>query len=103
MKIGGENNAGIVVGDEVLDVSAYAGAGTAAIEGEPLAPNQRLEDALDLYGLGIEQLRAIVARVESDAAHADECREAGWLVRLDSVTLNPPVVWPGALLAVVMK
>jgi len=100
MKVYDEDHAGIVVGDEVLDLSAYANAGGSSIERESLAPNARLEDALDLFELGVERLRPIVARVESDAAHAAECREAGWLVPLDSVTLSPPVLRPGKILAV---
>src|SRR5690242_9924044 len=92
MKAGDENNAGIVIGDEVLDVSAYAGSRGVTNQPEPFIPNEHLEDALDLFHKGIEWLRAIVARIESDAAHADECRAAGWLVPLDSVTLNPPVL-----------
>ncbi|MFL6213433.1 MAG: fumarylacetoacetate hydrolase family protein [Blastocatellia bacterium] len=100
LKVGEANHAGIVVGDEVLDVSAYASADSTTIQRQPLEPNANLEDALDLFNLGIERLRPIVARIESDAAYADECREAGWLLPLQSVALNPPVLRPGKILAV---
>lgn len=89
MKIGDANHAGIVVGDEVLDVTALAATG-AASAGEWLESHSRLEDALDLYRLGVEKLSALV----------DAHKESGPLLPLDSIKLNPPVLRPGKILAV---
>ena len=92
MKAGGKNNAGIVIGDEVLDVSAYIDSRGATIQRESCVPKEHLEDALDLFHQGIERLQPIVTRIESDRALADEGREAGWLVPLDSVASFKPGV-----------
>jgi 2-keto-4-pentenoate hydratase/2-oxohepta-3-ene-1,7-dioic acid hydratase in catechol pathway len=39
-------------------------------------------------------------QIEHDQAHADECREAEMLLPLNSISLNPPVLAPGKILAV---
>ncbi|HEY9232483.1 MAG TPA: fumarylacetoacetate hydrolase family protein [Blastocatellia bacterium] len=100
MKIGNESHAGIVIGDQALDVNAYLNSGGSVIQHAPLESPPPLEDALDLFNLGVDRLKPIVARVENDHAHTTECREAGWLLPLDSIQLNPPVLRPGKILAV---
>jgi 2-keto-4-pentenoate hydratase/2-oxohepta-3-ene-1,7-dioic acid hydratase in catechol pathway len=101
MKIGNANHAGIVIGDEVLDVSAYLDARGVLIQNEPdeIMPDVFV-DALAVYQLGIEKFLPLVSRIETDQPHADECREAGMLLPLNSINLNPPVLAPGKILAV---
>jgi acylpyruvate hydrolase len=108
MKVDGRNRAGIVVGDEVLDVTAFC----EIIEqkGEWIeADSDRtayhhiegaFQDALDLYQRGPRWLSGIVARCGPHSAIAGECRTAGVLKPLSQTSLNPPVVAPGKILAV---
>ena len=96
MKIGGKDRAGILIGQEALDVTAFSeisersGSGIAG----PLA------DALDLYLAGIGKLEEITSRIANDATLADECRRAGAIRSLSEIRLNPPVLAPGKILAV---
>ena len=94
MKVGGENHAGVVIGDEVLDVRAYVNSRG------PARADERLEDALDLLRWGSEGLKQIVSSHEDDAQEAGDSRQAGRLLPIDSVKLNPPVLVPGKILAV---
>src|ERR1051325_9757224 len=98
MRVGQEDRAAIVVGDQALDVTAYCKVAEAT--GATCQIRVPLIDALDLHGLGREALQDIVSRVENDTALADWCRQAGALLPLDSVKLNPPVLAPGKILAV---
>lgn len=84
MKVGDANHAGVAIGDEVLDVTAHINSGDAAIQ------HEQLEDALDLYRLGVDQLSALI----------EAARETSPLLPLDSIKLNPPVLRPGKILAV---
>jgi 2-keto-4-pentenoate hydratase/2-oxohepta-3-ene-1,7-dioic acid hydratase in catechol pathway len=101
MKLGNENRAGIVIGEEVLDVSKYLDSRGVLVQNEPreFMPDG-FEDALAVYQLGIEKFLPLVSRIENDQLHADECREAGMLLPLNSINLNPPVLRPGKILAV---
>src|SRR5437868_7317581 len=101
MKLGNANRAGIVIGEEVLDVSAYLDSRGVLIQNEPreFMPDG-FEDALAVYQLGIEKFLPLVSHIENDQAHADECREAEMLLPLNSINLNPPVLTPGKILAV---
>ena len=101
MKLGNENRAGIVIGDEVLDVSKYLDSRGVLIQNEPreFMPDG-FEDALAVYQLGIEKFLPLVSHIENDQTHADECREAEMLLPLNSIHLNPPVLTPGKILAV---
>jgi acylpyruvate hydrolase len=98
MRVGDEDRAAIVVGDQALDVTAYCKVAEAT--DATCQIHLPLIDALDLHGLGREALQDIVSRVENDTALADRCRQAGALLPLDSVKLNPPVLAPGKILAV---
>ena len=100
MKIGNANHAGIVIGDEALDVSAYTDTRGVIIQPEQFGPQPHLEDALDLFQCDAVKLGQIISRIENDPSHADECREAGMLLPLTSIELNPPVLRPGKILAV---
>jgi len=101
MKIADANRAGIVIGDEALDVSAYADNTGGTFWRTPQEPvHFPFEDALDLYRLGIDHLAEIVSLFETDQSLADECRAAGKLLPINSIKLNPPVLAPGKILAV---
>jgi len=89
MKAGGRNRAGIVVGDEALDVTEF----TEGAEGE-------FHDAIDLYRRGAEWLQQLMARLESGPHIKDQCRRSGSLVPLSEARLNPPVLAPGKIFAV---
>jgi acylpyruvate hydrolase len=100
MKRDNENRAGLVIGDEVLDVRAYTMPDDPTAERERFERAEQYKDALDLYLYGVENLAAIVADIASDQRRADAYREAGLLLSLDTVELNAPVLAPGKILAV---
>lgn len=100
MKRDNENRAGLVIGNEVLDVRAYTMPDDPAAERERFERAEPYKDALDLYLYGVENLAAIIADIDSDQRRADAYREAGLLLPLDTVELNPPVLAPGKILAV---
>ncbi|HKP10881.1 MAG TPA: fumarylacetoacetate hydrolase family protein [Blastocatellia bacterium] len=100
MKIGGANHAGVVIGDEVLDVTAYIDSRGGARPREQPEPNPRLEDALDLFRYDVGALGEIVSRLEIHPDEAEACRQSGELLPLDAIKLNPPVLAPGKILAV---
>src|SRR5262252_6354974 len=104
----GQNRAGMLIGEEVLDVIDYFEIVEAKgewVESEPQLPGFHhlegmFQDALDLYQQGPQWLNSIVSRLEGDSLLVEECRKAGALVPLDGVALNPPVLRPGKILAV---
>jgi 2-keto-4-pentenoate hydratase/2-oxohepta-3-ene-1,7-dioic acid hydratase in catechol pathway len=121
MKIEDANHAGIVIGSEVLDVTAYIDSPGATLRHEKAEMRPPLEDALDLYRFSVETsplicstgltaldiykisvipLSHLVSYIEKNQSHADSCREAGMLLPLNSIKLNPPVLRPGKILAV---
>ena len=108
MKVDGRDVAGIVVGDEILDVSGVSeiiGQKGEWIEGfgPPVVPHQvegDCRDALDVYRLYDDWLHRIVRRLSSDPAVPFQCRELGVLKPLANIKLNPPVLTPGKILAV---
>jgi 2-keto-4-pentenoate hydratase/2-oxohepta-3-ene-1,7-dioic acid hydratase in catechol pathway len=97
----GEDRAGIVIGDEVLDVTRFlADSNEPDSDSGREAPISVFEDAIALLGLGIPFLTGIVDELTGDAAIAGRCRETGVLIRLADLTLNAPVLRPGKILAV---
>ena len=96
MKIDGKDRAGILIGEEALDVTAFSEISERS--GNEIAGP--LADALDLYLAGIERLEEITSQIASDAALADECRRAGAMRSLSAIKLNPPILAPGKILAV---
>jgi acylpyruvate hydrolase len=92
MKSSDGDRAGILLGEEVLDVSELL-----RIEG---SSGERLRDGLDLYRRGERWLHSIVERVGMDSAVAEKLRGSGAIKPLSEVALNPPVVNPGKILAV---
>jgi acylpyruvate hydrolase len=108
MKIGGVDRAGIVIGSEVLDVTALweiIGQRGEWIEAFSETANYRpldgpYKDAIDLYTRYDDWLHRIVRRLSSDSDITGRCREWGALRPLDISRLNPPVTAPGKILAV---
>jgi 2-keto-4-pentenoate hydratase/2-oxohepta-3-ene-1,7-dioic acid hydratase in catechol pathway len=100
MKVGNQDHAGMLIGEEALDVTAFC----VILDGKDESPvssaTRRFQDALDLYHAGTEWLQSIEPRIKDDRAIADECRRAGALRPLSSVKLNPPILSPGKILAV---
>jgi acylpyruvate hydrolase len=87
MRVGEERHAGAVIGDNVIDVAGFLGSG--------------LEDALGLYGYGVEAIRRnVLFELERDRKLAEECRRAGLLRPLSEVRLSHPVLRPGKIFGV---
>ena len=98
-----EDRAGILIGEEVLNVARFlmiAEGSDESLDGRPVG---QLRDALDLYHAGTEWLEGIESRIKNDERLAGESRKAGALVPLSSVRLNSPVLAPGKILAVGMN
>lgn len=108
MHVDGQNRAGILIGEEVLDVTAYCE--IMELKGEWIEAEsdpthfQHIEgayrDALDILRHGIKWRNDIVHKIESSPVLAGELKATGALTPLSSVRLNPPVVAPGKILAV---
>ncbi|MCI0488346.1 MAG: fumarylacetoacetate hydrolase family protein [Blastocatellia bacterium] len=103
MKSEGGARAGIVIGEDVLDVTGFCK--ILEEKGEQASsPHPPLEgvyhDALDLYLYGMERLKPLVSQLENDPQLAGELKASGALRPLASVELNPPVIAPGKILAV---
>jgi 2-keto-4-pentenoate hydratase/2-oxohepta-3-ene-1,7-dioic acid hydratase in catechol pathway len=95
MNVAGRARAGVVVGDDALDVTGYC-----ELIGEAGTLAAVPRDALDLYKLGTGFLQAQLSRLASDDGLTERCREAGVLRPFDAIKLNPPVIAPGKILAV---
>ena len=100
--------AGIITGEEVLDVPGFfeivEGRGE-WIESDAASPTyHHIEglylDALDLCKHGPDWQAQILKRLEGDSILANQCRQDGVLVPLSKAALNPPVLAPGKILAV---
>jgi acylpyruvate hydrolase len=100
--------AGIISGEEVLDVPGFfeiiEGRGE-WIESDAETPTYHhieglYRDALDLCKHGPDWPARILKKLEGDSILANQCREDGLLVPLAKVVLNPPVLAPGKILAV---
>jgi 2-keto-4-pentenoate hydratase/2-oxohepta-3-ene-1,7-dioic acid hydratase in catechol pathway len=108
MKLEDRDRAGILLGDDVLDVTDFCEILEAKgewIEADTShAQFQHIEgayrDVMDLYRRGSKWLAEIIAKVESTPALIGELRSTGTLKPLFSVKLCPPVVAPGKILAV---
>lgn len=108
MKIEAQNRAGILIGEEVLDVTAFFE--ILELKGEWIEADegrirfQHIEgayrDAMDLCRRGSRWRNEIVAKLDSAPTLAEELRDTETLRPLSSVKLNPPVVAPGKILAV---
>jgi acylpyruvate hydrolase len=108
MHVEGQNRAGILLGDEVLDVTAYCE--IMELKGEWFDAEsdpthfQHIEgayrDALDVLRHGKQWRDSIIETIETSATLPGELRATGALMQLASVKLNPPVVCPGKILAV---
>lgn len=108
MLVEGHNRAGILIGDEVLDVTAYCE--IMELKGEWIEAEsdptqfQHIEgayrDALDVLRHGLTWRNHILATIESAPTLVGELKATGALTPLSAVKLNPPVVSPGKILAV---
>jgi 2-keto-4-pentenoate hydratase/2-oxohepta-3-ene-1,7-dioic acid hydratase in catechol pathway len=108
MLVEGHNRAGILIGDEVLDVTAYCE--IMELKGEWIEADgdptqfQHIEgayrDALDVLRHGLTWRNNILAMIESAPALVGELKASGALIPLSAARLNPPVVNPGKILAV---
>ena len=95
------HRAGVVAGDEVLDVRAALGVlGDKRAASFAALMDNKLEDALDLYLAGEDLIGSLIGLVQSDKSLAGECRERRALVSLAGIKLGPPVIAPGKILAV---
>src|SRR5712692_8813372 len=107
MKVEGRNRAGILIGQEVLDVTAFCEILELKgewIEADDITRFQHIEgayrDALDVYRRGSDWIGSVTARIENNPVLAGELRATGALARLSGVKLSPPVIAPGKILAV---
>lgn len=108
MLVEGHNRAGILIGDEVLDVTAYCE--IMELKGEWIEAEsdptqfQHIEgayrDALDVLRHGLTWRNNILATIESEPTLVGELKATGALIPLPAARLNPPVVHPGKILAV---
>ncbi len=108
MLVEGHNRSGILIGGEVLDVTAYCE--IMELKGEWIEAEsdptqfQHIEgayrDALDVLRHGLTWRNNILATVESTPLLVGELKATGALIPLSAVRLNPPVVNPGKILAV---
>jgi len=108
MRVEGQNRAGILIGEEVLDVTSFF----EIIEpkGEWVEANcdnvsfHHIEgayrDALDVWRHGSKCSGRILSSLEATAGLVDELRATGSLAPVSAVKLNPPIVAPGKILAV---
>jgi acylpyruvate hydrolase len=108
MKFHGKDRGGILLGDDVLNV-------TGCLEvleqrGEWIEADRNsatyhhiegsYRDAVDLFTRGSSWLNEIVSRLENDPILVSQCKKYGALKSLTDVELNPPVLKPGKILAV---
>jgi len=108
MLVEGRNRAGILIGDDVLDVTAYCE--IMELKGEWIAADsgptqfQHIEggyrDALDILRRGLVWRTRIMTTIESSPTLAGELKATGALTLLSAVRLNPPILAPGKILAV---
>lgn len=108
MDVEGHNRAGILIGEEVLDVTAYCE--IIEMKGEWLEADsggmsyQHIEgayrDALDVLRHGLEWRSDIVSTIGAEPALQGELRATGSLTPLPAAKLSPPIISPGKILAV---
>ncbi|MGA9772591.1 MAG: fumarylacetoacetate hydrolase family protein [Blastocatellia bacterium] len=100
MKIDGYDRAGIIIGEEALDVTAFLKLSSENRESSGHEIGGQFSDALDLYRAGTARLYEITSRFDGDQTFIDECRRAGAIRSLSEILLNPPILAPGKILAV---
>jgi 2-keto-4-pentenoate hydratase/2-oxohepta-3-ene-1,7-dioic acid hydratase in catechol pathway len=106
MRNEGQNRAGILIGEEVLDVTSFCE--ILELKGEwidagDVTKFQHIEgaylDALDVYRRGSEWMSSVIAKIQ-DQMLVGELRATGALVPISGVELNPPVIAPGKICAI---
>ncbi len=108
MIVEGRNRAGILMGEEVLDVTGFceiiepkrgeAEGGRDYLEFPRIGAAYR--DALDVYRRGSKWMIDLTAMIASTPALAGELKATATLIPLSTVRLNPPIIAPGKILAV---
>jgi 2-keto-4-pentenoate hydratase/2-oxohepta-3-ene-1,7-dioic acid hydratase in catechol pathway len=100
MKIDGEDRAGIVLEDAVIDVTAFCQLYHSKFEqGNWFGNVTVFRDALDVYKMGMEWAEHLLWVLETYSLQ-EECKKAGIIQALAAITLNPPVLQPQKILAV---
>ncbi len=100
MKLDGEDRAGVLRGEEVIDITAfYQFYKVKFAQDYRLDESMVLHDALDLYYIGLDWLNHLLWVLEAYSLHT-EAKQAGIIEPLTDVQLNPPVLRPGKILAV---
>jgi 2-keto-4-pentenoate hydratase/2-oxohepta-3-ene-1,7-dioic acid hydratase in catechol pathway len=100
--------AGIITGEEVLDVPGFCEIIEARGEWiesdtDPVTYHHiegLYRDVIDLCKHGPDWLANILIKLEGDLILANQCRQDGVLIPLAKAVLNPPVLAPGKILAV---
>lgn len=108
MKTERGNLAGIITGEEVLEVTGFCeiieGRGEWIDADADMPTYHHIEgayrDAIDLLKHGPGWPARILEKLEGDPILINQCREDGVLVPLARAELNPPVLAPGKILAV---
>ena len=100
--------AGIITGEEVLDVPGFFEIIESRgewIEADPESLSYHhiegaFRDVIDICKHGPSWMAQILTKLESDSILANQCRQDGVLIPLANAALNPPVLAPGKILAV---
>lgn len=108
IRVDGQNRAGILIGEEVLDVTDFfeilESKGEWIEADADRAQFQHIEgayrDAIDLCRRGSKWLSEIISKLDCTPTLVGELRANGTLKPLSSVKLNAPVIAPGKILAV---
>jgi 2-keto-4-pentenoate hydratase/2-oxohepta-3-ene-1,7-dioic acid hydratase in catechol pathway len=108
MIVEGQNRAGILLGEEVLDVTGFCEImdlkGDRVEAGSDYTEFLHIEgayrDALDVYRRGSKWMNDLTAKIAATPALAGELRATATLIPLSKVRLNSPIIAPGKILAV---
>jgi 2-keto-4-pentenoate hydratase/2-oxohepta-3-ene-1,7-dioic acid hydratase in catechol pathway len=107
MIVEGQNRAGILIGEEVLDVTGFCeimelkggpAKGDSYTDSSHVGASYR--DALDVHRRGSQWMSALTEKIAASPSLAGELRATATLIPLSTVRLNPPILAPGKILAV---
>lgn len=99
LRVDGDDHAGMVVDDLVLDVEAFRQQSPGRFQVLD-ARSDRLADAIDPLSLGTSELEQLANAVRDDRAMAEELTTSQVLLSLDGIRYNPPVLRPGKIFGV---
>ena len=107
IKVEDQNRAAILIGEEVLDVTAFCEILEQKgewIEAESNIRFQHIEgayrDAIDLSARGAQWLNRIASKIADTPTLVGELKATGTLTPISAVQFNSPVIAPGKILAV---